>query len=171
MRLKGERGEECASFCMHVYAEGNVCAEAASGGPLLHKWIELGYNETMGLPPSSDFTPLISCGHRGRWGIVFHRGDSWDGRLWLCHTPSLHSIDRHLQACGSHRDKASIRSNRVCISVSQTSEPLLSTLGFHRDRDRQHSGRREHDERQGRPTQQMRGQEMKTSHKKKEWVK
>lgn len=40
--------------------------------------------------------------------------------------------------------------------------------GFHRDRDRQHSGRREHDERQGRPTQQMRGREMETSKKKNE---
>lgn len=38
--------------------------------------------------------------------------------------------------------------------------------GFHRDRDRQHSGRREHDERQGRPTRQMRGREIKTRRKK-----
>lgn len=38
--------------------------------------------------------------------------------------------------------------------------------GFHRDRDRRHSGRGEHDERQGRPTRQMRGREIKTRRKK-----
>ncbi len=43
----------------------------------------------------------------------------------------------------------------------------MSTRGFHRDRERQHGGRREHDERQGRPTHQMRGREIKTSKKKK----
>lgn len=43
----------------------------------------------------------------------------------------------------------------------------MSTPGFHRDTDREHCGRREHDRRQGRPTHQMRRSETKA--KQREW--
>lgn len=97
---------------------------------------------------------------------------TWGGSCVLAHP---HHLFTHLiglyscrQACGLPGENESVWSNRVCISVSQTSEALLSTLGFHRDRDRQHSRRREHG-RQGRPTHQMRGREIKTIRKRR-WV-
>lgn len=100
--------------------------------------------------PLLSSTPLISNKHTGRWGISGQGGAWRGGRLkrWNDHT--------HTQSKGFHlgrqgRRRESVGERDRCLGVSQTSEVLVSTWGFHRDRDRLHRGCREHDARRKNP--------------------
>lgn len=65
----GRRGGGERGVCVCLFRREYMCRGSIRWSPSSSNWRELQYNETIGLPPSSHFTPLINCGHKGRWGI------------------------------------------------------------------------------------------------------